>query len=134
MLFYTIFQMLFVSFTFSNVLYILYKNNIKKIYLIILFIFYYLVPYNALYSITAYKDVLFSCVTLLFILFLYDNKNNELTTFKKIELIVLSMLVCLLRTNGILAIILLLIILILKKYKEFTIYILIGLIRMIFDF
>ena len=127
-LFFTIFQMLFVSFTFSNVLYTLYKNNIKKIYLIILFIFYYLVPYNAVYSITAYKDVLFSSVTLLFILFLYNNKDNELSILKRIELILLTIFVCLLRTNGILAVIILLIILILKKYKKLSIYISIGLV------
>ena len=127
-LFFTIFQMLFVSFTFSNTLYILYKNKVKKIYLIILFIFYYLVPYNALYSITAYKDVLFSCIVMLFILFLYDNKDSNLTILKKIELIILTILVCLLRTNGIIAVFLLLIILIIKKYKDLIIYVSIGLI------
>ena len=130
MLFFTIFQMLFVSFTFSNVLYLLYKNNVKKLYLILVFIFYYLVPYNALYSITTYKDVLFSCIMLLFIVFLYDNKESNLNLLKRIELILLSILVCLLRTNGILVIILLLIVLFIKYfniYKDFIICIFIGL-------
>ena len=127
-LFFTIFQMSFVSFTFANTLYILYKNNIKNIYLIILFIFYYLVPYNALYSITAYKDVLFSCIVMLFILFLYDNKDNKLTTIKKLELTILTILVCLLRTNGIIAVVFLFIIFLIKKYKEFIICIGSGLI------
>ena len=130
-LFFTIFQMLFVSFTFSNVLYLLYKNNVKKLYLILLFIFYYIVPYNALYSITAYKDVIFSCLVLLFILFLYNNKDSELTILKKIELVLLTILVCLFRTNGLFAVILFLLVLFikyLKKYKEFIIYISSGLI------
>ena len=130
MLFFTIFQMLFVSFTFSNVLYICYKNKVNKIILILLFIFYFLVPYNSIYSITAYKDVLFSCIVLLFILFLYNNKDEELTIIKKIELILLTIFVCLLRTNGILVVILLLLILFIKyfnKYKNFIICISIGL-------
>ena len=125
---FTIFQMLFVSFTFSNVLYSLYKNNIKKIYLILLFIFYYLVPYNALYSISTYKDVLFSCIALLFILFLYNNKDNKLSLLKTIELILLTIFTCILRTNGIIGVCLLLIILLIKKYKFFIKYIGIGLI------
>ena len=125
---FTIFQMLFVSFTFSNVLYSLYKNNIKKIYLILLFIFYYLVPYNALYSISTYKDVLFSCIALLFILFLYNNKDNKLSLLKIIELILLTIFTCILRTNGIIGVCLLLIILLIKKHKIFIKYIGIGLI------
>ena len=129
MLFFTIFQMLFVSFTFSNVLYTCYKNKVNKIILIILFIFYYLIPYNCIYSITAYKDVLFSSIVLLFILFLYNNKDNGLTIMKKLELIILTIFVCLLRTNGIIAIILLIMIMLikyLKKYKNYIICISIG--------
>ena len=104
-LFFTIFQMIFVSFTFANVIYICYKNKINKVFIGLLFIFYYLVPYNALYSITLYKDVLFSCCLLLIVLFLYDHDDNY-SIIDKIKFIILSVLVFLLRTNGIIVIIL----------------------------
>lgn len=118
-LFYTLFQMLFVSFTFSNIMYFAYSKGLKKIYLLVLFIFYYLLPFNGLYSVALYKDVLFGCVLLLFVLFLYNNINNDLKTIQKLELLLLTILVCLLRTNGLL-VILLLIIFLLIIYKKLS--------------
>ena len=75
--FYTVFQMLTMCFIYSYTVYILYKNNVKKVLLILLWAFFFINPFNAIYSITMWKDVLFSGITLLFTVFLWDHYHNN---------------------------------------------------------
>ena len=119
--FYTVFQMLLVSISFSYVLYILYKNNIKKGILLIMWIFSFLLPYNAIYSITMWKDIPFSLIVLVLSTYLYDHYENKQTfNIKKIITItILSILLCLFRSNGLYAYIFSIIILLILYRKDF---------------
>ena len=103
--FYTVFQMLFLSFIYSYVVYILYKNNIKKIWIILLWMFYFLYPFNALYSITIWKDIIFAPLLLLFSVYIWDhyNEKEEWDKKNKIIFIVFGILLCIFRSNALLA-------------------------------
>ena len=119
--FYTLFQMILVAFAFSYSIFILYKNNVKKWILVALWLFVFLLPFNAYYSITIWKDVVFSCIVLIFAMFLWDKYHNKYdwTLFNKIVFVGLSTLICLFRTNGLFSYMLFLLVLFIVYRKEF---------------
>lgn len=127
---YTIFQMLLVILVYSYVIYKIYKYTNNKYILYISILYYFFIPFNALYSISLYKDILFSLLILLLIIFMYDNNSYNLNNKKKIYFIILLTLISLLRTNGKFMIILLFIYLLLFKrdiFKKIYLLILIAL-------
>ena len=75
--FYVIFQMITVAFAYSYLIYTLYKNNINKILVIITWAFFFLYPINAIYSITIWKDILFSSAVVLFSTFLWNHYHEK---------------------------------------------------------
>ena len=120
-LMYFIFQMLCASFIFSWVTYTLYKNNINKYYLIFLWLFFFITPYNAIYSITMWKDILFSYIVLFMSIFIWDHYYNQETWTVKNKIIftILSILICLLRSNGFYAYIIFIVLFYFLYKKEF---------------
>lgn len=111
--FYTVFQMIFVAFSFSYTIYILYKNNINKKLVLLVWLFFFLMPFNAIYSVTIWKDIIFSCSILLFSMFIWDQyyNNYKWSLTRKIWFCILSIAVCLFRSNGLIAYLIFLIVL-----------------------
>ena len=119
--FYTIFQMFFVSYVYSYVVYSLYKNKINKYLIILIWLFFFLYPFNAIYAITMWKDIMFSTIVLWFIMYIWNHYNEKVSWNKKnkIHFILFGIAICLLRTNGLLGYILFLIIMYFVYKKEF---------------
>ena len=118
---YTLFQMIITCITFSYVIYILYKNNFNKLIVIIVWIFFFLFPFNAIYTITMWKDIPFSLIILAITTFIYDHyKNNgEYNLNKQITITTLSILMCLFRSNGFIAYFIFIIVLFILSKKDF---------------
>ena len=92
--------------TLSYILIWLNRKKVSRNVLILFLLFYAFHPIIAMYSIYLTKDVLFSCVTVLFVLKIYDlvkSKGELLNNKKKLILtIFLALGVIVLRNNGIL--------------------------------
>ena len=121
LLLYTIFQMVVACFTFSFTTYTLYKNNINKYVVVFIWLFFFITPYNAIYSVTIWKDILFSYIVLLTTILLWNHYHNKLewNNKNKVIFIFLSILICLLRSNGFYAYIIFVILFYLLYKKEF---------------
>ena len=106
--FYSVFQMIMGSLTASYVVSTLKQLKVKKYILILAALFYALVPYNAVFAVTMWKDVLFSyavmifiCATLRDILLLNSaDKGKGAQVVNCIVLMISSLGFCLLRSNG----------------------------------
>ena len=117
---YIIFQMITACFTFSYVTYVLYRNNINKFLVGLIWLFFFLFPFNGIYAVTLWKDVIFSYIVLLFSVIIWDHYHNkkDWTIKSQIVFIILSFLICLLRSNGLIAYFMFIIIMILFYRKE----------------
>lgn len=97
--FYTFFQMCFLAYSIFYFLKTLEVFRIRQEILILITLFYALVPYHAVFSVTLWKDIPFAAVVLLF-------SCSILRMFREKSLSVLLMfffsgvMVCLLRSNG----------------------------------
>mgnify|MGYP003375997147 CR=1 FL=1 len=69
---YTGAQMLIMALLLLHCICILYRRGAGKRLCLLFLLFYALVPYNALFAVTMWKDVLFSGVMLLFALSVYE--------------------------------------------------------------
>ncbi len=105
---YCVIQTLFMSFCFSFAVSSLVHMK-TSIYIVVLtFVFFLLMPYHIIYSITIWKDVLFGGFVLLFVLAFYRvyfNLGNKYLLW--ILLLLSSVGVCLMRSNGLFAFVLL---------------------------
>lgn len=99
MSFYTFFQMCVLAFSVSFFLNTLRRFRVKPVVCLILSLFYALVPYNGVFSVTVWKDIPFAAGVLVFVCCLL-----RLTFFTRgtdLVLFVLSGLsICLMRSNG----------------------------------
>lgn len=96
-------QILVMALTFAYVIKFLKKRNIPNVVLIIILLFYGLLPINGFYSITLWKDIIFSCsVVLLTIecIKLIERKEN-ITINNSYMFIIASLLVVFTRNNAI---------------------------------
>lgn len=120
---YTIFQMIFASLTFSYVVYTLYNNKINKYIVVLVWMFFFLLPYNGIYSVTMWKDIPFSYITLILTTFLLDHYRNKLSWNKQSKIIftILTFFFALFRSNGFIAYIIFLLILFILYRKEFKV-------------
>lgn len=97
--FYTFFQMCFLAYSIYYFLKTLETFRIRQEILILITLFYALVPYHAVFSVTLWKDIPFAAVVLLF-------SCSILRTLREKSLPTLLMfffsgvMVCLLRSNG----------------------------------
>lgn len=116
--FYTITQMAIMSGIFSGVITFMHKHNISKNILIIILLFYALSPLHAFYSVTLWKDIIFSGNFALLIICLF-NINEKGLNFKTILFFTLTTLILMFfRNNGIYVFIFMIPFLILF-YKEY---------------
>lgn len=105
MAFCVVVQMLLMAAIFSYLVWVLYKYGLKKRYVLLCGIFFALLPFNALYSITIWKDILFSGIMLVFTIMLWKFDESEKAPMQKLPLFLLAftligILFCLMRNNA----------------------------------
>ncbi len=97
--FYTFFQMCFMAFSVSYFINTLKLFRIRRLIRFILTLFYALVPYHAVFSVTIWKDIMFAGAVLLFtctlLRFLQGIQPRTLLMF-----ILTGIMLCLFRSNG----------------------------------
>lgn len=119
---YSIFSMIIMALFDVLVLKYLKKKNVPTIIRVIVFLYYMLYPINAMYSITMWKDVLFSGIVPIFVILCMELIFNTDEFFSKktniVSYVVVAILTILLRHNGLYAVILTLpfIFIVLRKY------------------
>lgn len=98
-------QMMLLAMVFSIVTTYIYHHFNKKL-AILTWIFYSIVPYNGIYSISLWKDIWFAgiCVGFLLFLYFYDVLYDDISKLKKsgigVGLLLTGIGVCLFRSNG----------------------------------
>ncbi|WWR16456.1 DUF6020 family protein [Lachnospiraceae bacterium JLR.KK008] len=103
---YTLFQMAVMAGIFAYLIDLFVRLCIKKRLCLIVIAFYALLPYNAIYMITMWKDILFSGMTLLFsvvlLRFLIHSRQEAFPLTRRTYLLYLlsGLGLCLLRSNG----------------------------------
>lgn len=121
---YSIFQMLVLSAIFSFTIYYMATRNVDIRIRVVSLLFFALYPINSIYSVTMWKDILFSGVILLFIIALSEvvfNQEKFMSSKIKNVLLIFSMiLVILFKNNGIYIVVLSLpfLFIIAKKYYK----------------
>lgn len=124
---YSIVSMLIMAILGSCVLQYLRKKGISKVVRILILLYYMLYPINAIYSITMWKDIFFSGMIPILILFCRELIFNTEEFFNKkrniIAYVIVSLLTILLKHNGLYAILLTFpfILIVLKKYWKKTV-------------
>lgn len=98
---YTIAQMIIMALSVAYTIECMYEMHVKKGYRIALLLFYVLYPFNTIYAMTMWKDIIFSAAVLIFTVTLYRTKVMMLGTNRDFILFVLSAVaMCLYRHNG----------------------------------
>lgn len=118
--FFILFQMFVASITFTYVTYTLYKNNINKILVLLVWMFFFLMPFNAIYTVTMWKDIIFSYIVLVLSTFIINHyKNNLEWDFKSKSIFtILVILFALFRSNGLISYLLLILLMFIIYRKE----------------
>jgi hypothetical protein len=105
--FYTLLQMLTLSFVMGLTITYLYQKKVPKVLLIIFVAFYALIPVNAIFSITATKDVFFAALFLLYSIYvcrwIYDNEDFGILQW--IGFVLTGICMCLFRNNAVFALV-----------------------------
>ena len=101
--FYIVIQMIICSLIFTYMIKFLYEKSIKKIYLIVITLFLALSPLFAIYSITLWRDILFSLafVTLFISLYRFVDNNYKFNVSIVIMYILSVFVILFFRNNGI---------------------------------
>lgn len=101
----TIFQMIILASIFSSLIVFLYNRKVNDFILLIIILFYALVPMHGYYSIVMWKDVMFSGMLLLLTMqlvkILEKEKLQKLTFKSLIGFIIISILCVFFRNNAI---------------------------------
>lgn len=102
---YIAFQMLTLSAVETCCLSLLAQKGVPKWALLLWFLFWGLIPYNGIYAVTMWKDVLFSAFMLFYVLVLYrllETQDWSLKSNWKLFLLLFlsGWLTCMLRSNG----------------------------------
>lgn len=122
MLIYSVTQMIIMSGIFGYICYFMSKNHVSVVLILGSTIFFGLFPLNQIFSVCATKDVIFSGLVLLFVIFTIEFIQDEQKFFSSvlpiIRYIICIILMCLFRNNTIYAFIIFSIIfcIIYKKY------------------
>lgn len=112
--FYTIFQMIFMSFCVAYLIGTLMRYQLKKWILAAVVAFYACIPYNAIYAVTIWKDSMFAGGVLLYVATLLrllqwlklkggralEVHIKKAEVFNFIMLVLSGIMMCLFRTNG----------------------------------
>ena len=119
--FYISIQMIIIASCYSLLITYLYNKNIKKSILIAILIFFSLSPLHAFYSVTLWKDILFS-VNFIFIIYSFKMLDEYGMCKKSILPLIVSLLILLFfRNNGIYVLFIIIPFLIIR-FKDFRIY------------
>ena len=107
----------------SYIITYLYKNNVKKTYIVLSLLFYTFLPIHGYYSVTLWKDIMFSYLMVILIIItceLYKKyfSNKSFTKKDLIIFIILSLLVVLFRNNAIYAYVLFAMVLVIVFRKQ----------------
>lgn len=104
---YTLLQMLMLSFAMGVVVSYLYKKKIPRVLLVIFTLFYALIPVNAIFSITATKDVCFATFFLLYSVYIFRwfVDEEEFHLLKWTGFVCSGIIMCLLRNNAVFALV-----------------------------
>lgn len=124
---YSIFSICFMCFCYVFCIYYLYTQGIKRKNLFFLWIIFAIDPIKSLFSITMWKDVIFSGVVLIFTVLLNilcDNTNKRDKKFFWFFFIITSFMMCLLRSNGYYAFLLLIPFLLIEFKKKWVVLLL----------
>lgn len=121
--FYSIIQITFLVTTLAFSIYYMQKMNLKTKYLFGVLLLYALVPMFPLYAMSGVKDVIFGTLIFLYLIFLhnYIKVKGDYKWWQYILIILLLILICLFRNNGIHTLILslpFLLFVVRKKWKE----------------
>ena len=124
--FYSIIQITFLVTTLAFSIYYIQKMNLKTKYLFGVLLLYALVPMFPLYAMSGVKDVIFGTLIFLYLIFLhnYIKVKGDYKWWQYILIILLLILICLFRNNGIHTLILslpFLLFVVRKKWKEILI-------------
>ena len=92
-------QMVFMTLVYALIVYDLYKKNVHNIWLVAALLFYAVLPVNGVYAIGMGKDTLFAGMLLLFARYVYRYSTGKESC---LGIAVTGLLVCMLRSNGIL--------------------------------
>lgn len=122
---YSVLQMILVSGIFSYTIYYMAKKNIPVVFRVISLAYFALYHVHGIYSVTMWKDIPFAIVMLLYTICLCNMSLDKEAFFKskrKIAyLIIISILACIMRNNGLYVVILMLPVLFFaarKYYKQ----------------
>lgn len=124
--FYTVFQMIMVSLGIGYTIECMYEWGISKSFRIFAMIAFVLCPYNLIYSVTLWKDVLFSIATLVFTVTLI-RVQNEWKIRDKVLFVISALGMCFYRHNGYYAYILTILCLLIANRKRIINYAIYGL-------
>ncbi len=99
---YCVFQILFMAMCFSMVAFTIYEMKASLILIIIVTMWYILMPFHIMYSFTVWKDVMFGGFVLLFSIFIFRilRKIGKYKIFNYIMFFISSLGICLFRSNG----------------------------------
>ncbi len=98
---YTLFQMCLSAGSVSYFISTLRSHRIRPFVLVLITAFYALIPYNAVFSVTVWKDIPFAAATLFFGCCLLRLSVQEKVCFKNLFVLFLSgAAICLFRSNG----------------------------------
>ena len=102
---YSLLQMGFLCVCYQAVLTMLRKELAPRWFLVLCWMFFFLCPYCAVYSITMWKDVPFGAAVLVLFVYVWHRCRRQAvwTPGARILFLVLSLLVSLLRSNGFIA-------------------------------
>ena len=102
--FYSLIQIVVLASVLSFSIYYMQKMNLKTKYLIGVLLIYSFVPMFPLYAMSGVKDVLFGAFIFLYFIFLHNyikSKGENYKWWKYLLVIILLILICLFRNNGI---------------------------------
>ncbi|MCR5655976.1 MAG: DUF6020 family protein [Butyrivibrio sp.] len=101
--FYTIAQMIFMALCCGRVVSVLHRIGKGALAALV---FYAMVPFNAVFAVTIWKDVPFAGIVMLFCCLVYSVISEEKVRLPYVRFVILGTLLCLFRTNGFIAFIL----------------------------
>ena len=134
---YTLFQILMVSLSIGYVIECMYESGVKKSTRICLLLTFILLPYNLMYAVTIWKDVLFSMSVLVFTVTVmricirarkeHDKDDKKDSLRDAVMFVICGFFMCVLRHNGYYAFIATVVIWLFLMRKELKRYIIMSL-------
>ena len=118
----TVTQMIIMSLIFGSCVNFLYKRRINKFFLVLVLLYFAIVPIHGFYSITMWKDIIFSgCVLLLTMELVKLLEKNTITFKNSYKFVLVSILTVFFRNNAIYMYVILAIVSLIVFRKQFKV-------------